>query len=278
MSPKNSKNVTISIVAAVVVVVALFVIVSSLTHSPEEPGDVQVPDNLGEVKPVPDTAAEIPEDTEMEKPEKTPEQTPEKTPVLEADIEPDEAPMDPEDQPRQFYGDAFEEYNSLPEGFKTEDVQLTENGIELEPLAPGEDPRPRYGTIESPPQQTDFPSNALSPMWKQDVSEGTSLFVEVTVSPNGEDWGIWHPAYQDDDASMPAEFYPDGRPNPNYGHVPGGVFFWGNRQYNYFRYRVTLYSEVEDSPVLEGLRIFYQDSTLGEGHVPEVTDEEGVEE
>ena len=188
---------------------------------------------------------------------------------------PEETAMDPEDQPRNFFVLDFMEISDLPEGYTLEDLEFTQDGIKLKPLTPGEEARPRYGVLHSPVLEMDFPSNAVSPLWRQDVTEeGTSVFIEVAVSPDGDNWGLWQPVHYDDDAGQPTEFYPDGSPNPNYGYTPGGVLCWGMSQYNYFRFRATLYSETEESPSLTGFRLFYQDSTLGKGHVAEVSEGE----
>ena len=186
---------------------------------------------------------------------------------------PDKTPFNPEDQPRTYAADDFTLMSDLPEGFVTEDVILTRNGIELKPLAEGEEPHPRYGMLHSPPQEMHFQSNAVSPLWKEETDEGTSVFVEVSLSPDGENWGLWHPIYVDDDAGSPAEFYPDGTRNPHYGFIPGGVIFQGMRQFKYYRYRVTLYSEVDGSPVFSAIHMYYQDSTLGKGRLAELDED-----
>jgi len=169
----------------------------------------------------------------------------------------------------------------IPEGFKMENVELTDEGIKLKPPKPGEENTPRFGTVETAPQEMFFPSNAISPFWREDIAEDTSIFVEVSVSPDGKTWGLWNTVMPDTDGEAGAsnsEFLPDGSPNPYYGYIPGGVFFWGNRQYKYFKFRANLYSETADSPVLSGFRVFYQDSTLGEGHLAEINVEQKDQE
>jgi hypothetical protein len=189
-------------------------------------------------------------------------------PVPENENVPD---MDPEEQPREFFVREFDNMVELPDGYTMQDLELTNDGIRLKPAEEGEEDKPRFGILYSPPEELAFSSNAVSPMWKEQIPDDTSIFVEVSVSPDGDNWGLWNPVYPDDDCvGQLNEFYPDGSPNPNYGYIPGGVFFWGMKQYNYFQYRITLYSESEASPLLEGFRLYYQDSTLGDGHVAEV--------
>ena len=176
--------------------------------------------------------------------------------------------MDPELQPRKLHELDFRGIASVPEGFKVEGLRLTDKGFQLDPAKPGEENQPRFGTIESPPFELDFPSNAVSPLWLEETPEGTANFVEVAVSPDGQSWGIWHPVEVDDDSvGQISPTLQDGRPNPNAGHTPGGVLFWGMREWKYYRFRITLSSEVKDSPTLSTFHLYYQDSTLGQGHL-----------
>lgn len=199
-------------------------------------------------------------------------------PEQAAPLEPTYPPkVDVELQPRAFATNDFRNLTELPAGFMAENLVLTENGLTLKPPAPGEEDKPRMGMLESPPQDLDFPSNAVAPRWLDKIPEGGHLFVEMSVSPDGENWSLWDPVEVDDDSvGQIAEFFPDGKPNPNYGYTPGGLLFWGHRQYLYYRYRVTFYSEVEASPLLSSFRVFYQDSTLGEGYIaqPRGTEEQ----
>jgi|GEM_PF-5469163 len=190
--------------------------------------------------------------------------------MLEDEEEPihyNEDGMNPEDQPRKFFVQHFRP-GELPDGYKLHNVRLTDRGFELEPGAPGQ---PRIGMIESPPLVLDFPSNAVAPSWIDDLPEGTSVLVEVSVSPDGENWGMWHTADVDHDSyGQVSEFYPDGTPNPNYGYTPGGLFIWGNMLWTHWRYTVALYSDSHESPAMSSLRMYYQDSTMGGGRLAEL--------
>jgi hypothetical protein len=199
--------------------------------------------------------------------------TPEELAIIEMEEEPihwSESGMNPEDQPRTFYVQDFTS-GQLPEGFTLHGVRLTERGFELEPAAPGQEGQPRIGMVESPPMPFDFDSNAIAPLWKDVIPEGSSLLVEVSVSPDGQNWGMWHTADIDHDSYGQIEpFYPDGTPNPNYGYTPGGQMIWGNMTWKYFRYNIAFYSETAESPSVSSFRAFYQDSTMGEGRMAEL--------
>lgn len=270
MSSKN--NILLVGIVGLVVVIVVVIIAIKESRSPTGP-----PEDLGGVEeiktsPVKEIAmVNTPVPTVEPSPTPglaTPTPTPE---VVEAESEP--TPIDPEHQPRKFFVMEFNNLYELPEGYTLENLQLTERGIELLPPKPGEENTPRYGVLYSPPIEMDFASNAISPLWREELPEGTDIFVEVSVSPDGENWGIWHPITPDADSEI-REFYPDGRPNPNYGYTPGGVLCWGLRQWKYFRFKITLYSEVKDSPILSGFRLFYQDSTLGQGYLTKLRDDQ----
>jgi hypothetical protein len=176
--------------------------------------------------------------------------------------------MNPEDQPRQFFVQHFRP-GELPPGYTLHNVRLTERGFELE--GGGRAGEPRIGMIESPPLPLDFPSNAVAPSWIDDLPEGTSVLIEISVSPDGENWGMWHAADVDHDSfGQVSPTYPDGSPNPNYGYTPGGLFIWGNLLWTHWRYTIALYSDSQESPSVSSLRMFYQDSTMGEGRPAEL--------
>lgn len=188
-------------------------------------------------------------------------------PPPEEEQEEEESGMDPEEQPRTFYIVDYQKSRGFPQGYLTNNVMLTDRGIEL--ARDGQDGALlRSGVVESPTEAMDFSGNALCPLWKEELPEGAKVEVEVAVSPDGIHWGDWHPVEVDDDAEGQIQpYYPDGRSNPNYGFTPGGMMFGDTRLFNYFRFRFTLIAEGEHSPVLSGFRMFYQDSTLGKGRL-----------
>lgn len=176
--------------------------------------------------------------------------------------------MNPEDQPRAYYELMFAKLDKFPPGFIANGVMLTEMGLQLVPGA-------SEGTLISAAERFDFPTNAVGPMWMENIPPGTDIMVEVQVSPDGEIWGPWQYVTIDTDSyGTTAQYYPDGRPNPNYGYSPGGLLAWGDMQFGYMKYKITLYSENEDTPTIASWRAHYQDSTMGEGHIATVAEVE----
>jgi len=194
-------------------------------------------------------------------------------------VTPEKTPFNPEDQPREHFVIDLTKISSLPDGYTLENLQLTDKGIQLLPPKPGEENNPRFGVLESAPENMNFPANAISPFWREDLPNDTSIFVEVCVSPDAENWTVWNTVIPDTDMASGEEaigqYKQDGTENLYYQYTPGGVFFWGMKQHNYFKFRVNLYSETADSPTLSGFRVYYQDSTLGEGHIAEINVPEG---
>lgn len=265
MQDKNKMPLVLGVVAVIVVLGAMVFIMNrpSPTPPPSVPPPAALPTAASQpvADATPSLPAALPATQEII--------VAASTPVEVAANEPTYTPkVDVELQPRAFAMNDFRNLTELPEGFTAENLVLTENGLALKPPEPGEEDKPRMGMLESPPQDLDFPSNAVAPLWMEKVPDGGHLFVEMSVSPDGENWSLWDAVEVDDDSvGQIAEFYPDGKPNPNFGYTPGGLLFWGHRQYLYYRYRVTLYSETQSSPLLSAFRVFYQDSTLGEGHI-----------
>lgn len=180
-------------------------------------------------------------------------------PASPATQAPARTPFDPEQQPRTTYVMDFREVDSLPPGFKLEGLELTAEGIKLQP---GTD----RGVLTSPDEFTEFPGNSFAPLWRQKLPDGSRIDVELALSPEGATWGPWTRAIADDEAHSDIfPTYPDGSPNPFYGFTPGGAYNWGEERWQAFRYRMVLSREGNESPVLEAVRFYYQDSTLGEG-------------
>lgn len=172
--------------------------------------------------------------------------------------------VDPDDQPRTFYVADFVENPSVLEGGEFHNAQLTERGIEL--ASDGLDESGiREGWVISPPVEADFAYNAMVPLWKVEQPEGTGIMVEMSVSPDGETWSDWEIAQMDQEFSEINPTYPDGSPNPNYGYFSGGLMFGRLLLFDQFRFRLTLISENDNTPIIPGMRVYYTDSTLGEG-------------
>jgi len=222
-----------------------------------------------------------------------PEPAPAEAAPVEAEVVEEEAPvsdedyvepinwyngMNPEDQPRTYFDQSFSNLTAYPDGFKVEgdDMRLVGAGWTLAPPSAGEEDKPRSAMVESPAMPLEFGSNAMNAMWREDSPEGTEVLVEIALSPDGKNWTDWFPTIG---GHLPQEIpatYPDGRPNPNYGYEQGDMVFWGLKQYSHFKYAITLYSETTAAPVVSDFRMFYQDSTMGEGSLATVGDTMGV--
>lgn len=177
-------------------------------------------------------------------------------------------------QPRRFVHTEFRSTIPLREGYLLEGARLTARGVELEPLPEGTEPSPRFGTISSAPERFDFESNSVAALLRDEVPPGTDIYVELAMSPDGENWTDWFVTAPDPHADV-APAYPDGTPNPNYGFTPMALVNFGLNTWPWYRYRATLYSETADSPTLQGFRLYHQDTTLGEGRPVEVSEVAG---
>ncbi len=187
-------------------------------------------------------------------------------------------PAGPEAQPshrpsegtRAYFVQDFTDGARL-ERLSTDDVELTERGVELSPAAGLQGVR--AGQLRSSVEAFELAANAVTMLWKANRPPGTDIQIEISVSRDGINWERWYTVEKDPHAAI-REHYPDGRPNPNHGFVAGSLLSWGLERYEFFRYRVTLASGVEASPSVTALRLFYQDSTLDRvANPPEKADE-----
>lgn len=178
--------------------------------------------------------------------------------------------MDPEDQPRQFLTERYTGLSQIPAGFVATGIEMGPNGFQLVAAAPGSTAR-RTGELISPVYPFDFPSNAFAPMWLQELPAGTTLNLDMQFSPDGRTWSDWRYVEPDDESKEHmSPTFPDGRPNPNYEYELGAMFVWFVDQWTHVRYRVTMTSASDESPVFSAFRMFYQDSTMGEGKIGEI--------
>lgn len=278
MSNHTTKVIFAVLTLAVAVTIAMLFLPEeeeSIAHTPPSPL-VKVSEKKSAPEPREIPEVPTPEPDEMaaiiagEKPE-------------EADLDPSDDPepvhyyngMNPEDQPRAFFDMSFQGLDAFPPGFEItgNDIRLSDAGFTLAPPAPGEEDLPRSGMVESPPYSLDFLSNAMNPMWKESSPDGTEVLVEISLSPDGEYWTDWFPTTGAHTAGDIEPYFPDGRPNPNYGYERGSMVFYGLEQFEFFRFAVTMYSESGASPVVSDFRMFYQDSTMGEGALAQVPNE-----
>ena len=274
----NSKNQALLIFALLVIVAALLfhLLSSSRNSSTQTPSTISTrkQDEIIIFKNEPETPPSRELDVEASHPANEEQ---EETTVNKVEVD---LSNESELQPRTFATFDFSTMSQLPPDFKTENLILTQEGLCLQDPAPGELDNPRKGVLESSTEVLEFNSNAVTPLWHEDLPDGSDVFIEVSMSPDGENWGMWHWIEVDDDSlGQIREFYPDGTPNPHYGYTPGFTLAWGLRQWAFYRFRITLYSDagIEESPTLSAFRLYYQDTTLGEGHLAELNTEDQKE-
>jgi hypothetical protein len=164
-----------------------------------------------------------------------------------------------------YHVDDFRSTGKAFEGYKFDGLKQTADGITLADRDPNSSGT-RSGVLESPSLKLEFPSNLVGPIWRTKMPEGTELKMEVAVSADGKDWSPWFTCEADDGAA-PEPNYPDGRPNPNYGATIGTHVGTGLKLYPYVRYRLTMSSGTEQSPLLQELRLYHVDATAGQGFI-----------
>lgn len=186
----------------------------------------------------------------------------------------EEAPPEPPEREENarigYVIDDFRNFDKPLEGYKLENLERTVDGIALakaDPSTTSPDGTFRRGTIESPVLPLGHPSNAVQPIWRAEIPEEAGAIIEVALSADQQNWSEWYPIQPSGDEISPT--YPDGRPNPNYGAISGGSIANGLDLYPYARYRVTLTSNTDASPVLQEFKLTYLDSTDGQGKIPD---------
>lgn len=182
--------------------------------------------------------------------------------------QPDDSGFDPDKRPFASWQMDLEAANGIPAGWKAENVVLGEGGLRLAADAPANEHGVRAGVLQTPPLTMSMDYNAIVPLWKETLPEGTKVDIALSVSADGVKWGQWHRALSDCCAreQMQATMA-DGSPNPNYGYSLAAPMYGDRRLYRYVRFRATLLSASEDSPTLAGLRANLLDATHGNGEL-----------
>lgn len=180
-----------------------------------------------------------------------------------------------ESDPISYHVDDFRQFQTLLDEYTVEGLQQTAEGLTL---LPAEDPtttEPRIGTLVSPVLPLTMPTNAISPMWRIKTAPDSGVNIEVAISSDGDNFTEFIPVGVSDGEIE--QFYPDGSPNPNYGVVAGGLIAQGNKLYTHAIYRLTMTAGAPESPVLEEVRLFHTDSTMGNGVLAEMPEPTGAE-
>jgi len=137
-------------------------------------------------------------------------------------------------------------------------LAATDDGLVIPELLAGES----EGAYLSEAIEAPISFTAVGPHWIADTPEGTSFTLELATSPDGVEWGPFH-VVQVDSHLVPTEFFPDGTPNPNFGHTMGGLRFRSQGDGAWVRYRAVLRSDagVTATPVLRHLTLTFIDSS-----------------
>lgn len=210
----------------------------------------------------------------MRAPGASPSPDPTSTPAPRADSSAGNR-VDPTRQPRAFWVVDFQSSDPLKVGYQLEGLESTRAGLTLA-AATGAAPRhlrtsdrvqaAREGRLTSPAIALDFPANAFTPLWKAELPPDAKFAFDLSVSSDGTTWSRWYDLEPDPDSEGLIEpTMPDGRPNPNHGYVPGRLLALGLTLWSHVRFRVQLSAETPDPVILKSLRLYYQDSTLGQG-------------
>jgi len=138
-------------------------------------------------------------------------------------------------------------------------LALSSDGLVLPQLLAGE----AEGTYESGVIKSPIAFTAVGPHWIAETPEGTSFRLELSTSPDGEEWSPYHAVYVDPHLT-PTEFFGDGSPNPNYGHTMGGLRFRSRGDGQFVRYRAVLArgAGVSETPILRHLTLTFIDSRV----------------
>lgn len=180
-----------------------------------------------------------------------------------------------ESDPVAFYVDDFRQYRTVLDEYTIEGLVQTAEGLALPPPDDPESTEPRIGTLISPLLSLTMPSNAVSPIWRIREAPDSGVNIEVALSSDGENFTEFTPVGTGDGEI--AQFFPDGSPNPNYGAIAGGIIAHGNSLYTHAVYRLTMTAGAPKSPVLEEVKLFHTDSTMGKGTLAEVPPPTGTD-
>lgn len=141
-------------------------------------------------------------------------------------------------------------------------MNLTDKGIMISSNEAGE--TPQYGKITSAPYQLNFQSNVLKPMWRYHADNGNNVFIEISRSADGKNWEDWVIVEEETNQEMMVDLPSNGH-DRNTGYSSGNRIDFGNNTSKYVRFRVTLFSDQEYSPVFESFKLKYVYMTLTDG-------------
>lgn len=151
--------------------------------------------------------------------------------------------------------DDCRQMKTLPVGYQADGVEFTSAGLRLAKGA-------TQGTFYSPAIQLMQPSNAAVPRWRADVPASAGFVVGICMSADGINWTRWisrnqKTALGEAGAETPAGTEP---------WLEGAMIAHGFRLYNFIRYRMILAGSDTNSPVVERVMMWHNDSTEGQGY------------
>lgn len=170
-----------------------------------------------------------------------------------------ETPEEPaENAQRSYLVHDFRNQKEFPAGWHTTNLVLTENGFTLAPGATN-------GTLETATLPLNLPSNMVAPLVKKEGPECSGFKLEMAITSDNQTWSPWYPCEPTGDDINP--IYPDGTPNPNYGHEGYTYVSTGLDLSAFTKYRIVLEkgANCPQAPTVQGMRLYHLDSTLGDG-------------
>lgn len=165
---------------------------------------------------------------------------------------------------RAFLRTDYRNFNTPVADYKMENMEITAEGIRLSPPVNPDDPA-RVGVVESPGLPLMHPSNSVVPLWRSEEPDNTSMQVEIAVSADNKDWSRWYHLEAGHEEISPT--FPDGSPNPNFGAKGAVPVGFGMALYPYVKYRVSMSSNNPNSPVLQAMDFYHNDTTDGAGYL-----------
>lgn len=145
----------------------------------------------------------------------------------------------------------------------------------MDKVEPGDDgfrlakkPDGRYetvGVLQSAPIPAEKPFQSVGAHWLEQMPEGTGITVDVSTSSDGQHWTEWQHSHTEPGEDHVEPFFPDGRPNPNYGETIGDLDSRTDNYGRYIRYRITMTTEKgEATPLMQRIALTYMDTTAAD--------------
>jgi len=142
----------------------------------------------------------------------------------------------------------------LPHGYESDSVNLTDKGISLSKTS--KDEESRYGKLISAPYRLNFKPNAIQPHWMCHVVDGNKVFLEVSLSNDGNDWQDWLIIEENTNLEN-IQSVTVGKLVHDTNFMTGKLIDVESGNSEFIRFRVTLFSENQTSPLFESFKLNY---------------------